>query len=333
MLLGIGHLTIAHRGLTPIAVLELASQRRLDGVRFLEPASIDPDLDQRHLEQFRDLAERLGLYLEVGLPSPNPLRCLERGTAAADPKAHAKLLAPHLEAVATLGCRHACAFVGNRHDRFRRDPPWSAQLEATRQVLEHLRPLLKSFGLRIALETHADVTVTELLRLVEDVGTDIVGVTLDTGNLVMRLDDPLEAAERLAPLVLSVHAKDAVLAFSQRGLRWQVRPVGSGILPIPEILARVERATSGVNISIELHARTYDLPVYDPAWLAHFPDLTPAMLVSIVRLAVECERRYREGSLERPEAVEAIPWDQRDLDWVARSSGYLRPIIQLLGSL
>ena len=125
----------------------------------------------------------------------------------------------------------------------------------------------------MALENHADLTADELLRLVETAGTDIAGVTLDTGNLVLRLDDPIEATELLAPLVLCTHVKDAVLAFTDRGLCWQARPVGSGIMPITEILARLKEANPGLNLSIDLHPRTDDLPIFDRAWLAHFPDL------------------------------------------------------------
>ena len=58
----------------------------------------------------------------------------------------------------------------------------------------------------------------------------------------MRLDDPIAAVERLAPRVLATHIKDAVLAFTPRGLCWQARPVGSGILPMPDLLAILHRA-------------------------------------------------------------------------------------------
>ncbi len=50
----------------------------------------------------------------------------------------------------------------------------------------------------------------------------------------------------------------------------------------------------------------------------------------MVRLAAECERRYAEGSLERPEAIEAIPWSSRDLDWLASSLGYLGSVVPKL---
>jgi hypothetical protein len=109
--------------------------------------------------------------------------------------------------------------------------------------------------------------------------------------------------------------------------------VGSGIVPIPDILRILAHANPNLALSIELHPRTYDLPIYDRTWLAFFPDLKPSALATVVRLAAECERRYATGLLEPPERVETIPWAERDLDWLARSVGYLRAVIDLLDRL
>ena len=69
------------------------------------------------------------------------------------------------------------------------------------------------------------------------------------------------------------------------------------------------RHNPAIALSIELHPRTYDLPIYDPKVAGvHFPGLRPESLAAVVRLAAECEQRYADGSLERPEDVEAIPW-------------------------
>ena len=332
--IGFDQYTISHRGLSPVATLDFAREHGFDGVQFLDPEAIDPDLDPTHLAEFRRSAEERGLYLEVGIPSPNPVRRSRQLGRSVTPVDHARDLSRHVEAVAVIGCRHARAYVGDRHDRFRSDVPWAAQREATIEVLAALRPRLRDLGVRVAIETHADQTTDELLEMVECVGPEVAGVTLDTGNLVMRLDDPVEAVARLSPHVLCTHVKDAVLAFSTRGLVWQARPIGSGVLPMPDLLAPLLRARPDVALSIELHPRTYDLPIYDRAWLAFFPGLRPESLAAVVRLAAgTCERRYAEGSLARPEAIEAIPWPGRDLDWLASSLGYLRMVVAMLTRL
>jgi sugar phosphate isomerase/epimerase len=328
--IGFDHYTIAHRGFSADVTLQFARAHRFDGVQFLEPGSIDTAMESGRLEAFRRQAEALGLYLEVGLPSPNPVRRGRERGRRVSPSELARELEPLVDALATLGCRHARAYVGDRHDRFRTDTPWDLQMASTIEVLGHLTPRLKERGVRLAIETHADLTTDELLAMLDRVDPEAAGVTLDTGNLVMRLDDPVAAAERLAPRVLATHIKDAVLAFTPRGLCWQARPVGSGVLPLPDILAAILRAHPAIALSIELHPRTYDLPIYDPKWLAFFPSLRPASLAAVVRLAADCERRYAEGSLPRPESVEAVPWASRDLDWLASSLGYLRSVVPTL---
>ena len=333
MRIGFDHYTIAHRGLSPEETLDFAQEHGFDGVQFLEPASIDPALDASRLAAFRRGADRRGLYLEIGLPSPNPARRSRREGGNVTPAEHARELATHVAAVAALGCRHARAYVGNRHDRFRTDVPWTEQRAASFEVLRCLTPLLKETGVRVAIETHADQTTDEVLEMVGRLGPEVAGVTLDTGNLVMRLDDPAEAVTRLAPHVLATHVKDAVLAFGPRGLLWQARPIGSGILPMPDLLAPLLHARPDLALSIELHPRTYDLPIYDRTWLSFFPGLRPESLAAVVRLAATCERRYAEGSLARPEAIEAIPWVDRDLDWLASSLGYLHTAVEMLTRL
>ncbi len=52
-------------------------------------------------------------------------------------------------------------------------------------------------------------------------------------------------------------------------------------------------ANPAIALSIELHPRTYDLPIYDRKWLAFFPGLRPESLAAVVRLAALCEKPLR----------------------------------------
>ncbi len=107
----------------------------------------------------------MGLYLEVGLPSPSPVRRSREQGRQLSANQVADLFGPDLEGVAALGCRHARIFVGDRHDRFRSDVSWPDQVEATLEVLTLLTPRLLDLGLKLAIENHADFTATELLDL------------------------------------------------------------------------------------------------------------------------------------------------------------------------
>ena len=326
MRIGLDAYTISHRNLTPIASLEFARERGLAGIQFLEPASLDANLNADALARVRRRADELGLYLEIGLPSPNPVRLSRSTGRSVEPAELARLLIPHGEAAASLGCRHARAYVGDRHDRFRTDVRWSEQISATVAVLRLLSPALRDLKLRVAIETHADLTCDELLTIVRALGPEVAGVTVDTGNLVMRLDDPLEAVAKLAPWVLCTHVKDATLARTERGLCWQARPLGKGVLPLSAMLTTLLSANRALNLSIELHPRTYDLPIHDPSWLAFFPALRSSSLAAVNGLADKAEMLYAAGSMPRPEEIEAIPWAERDLAWIDQSVEFLREL-------
>lgn len=330
MRIGLDHYTIAHRDFTPEATLAFACEHGFGGVQFLEPSSLDEKLDPERLQAIAKTAVDLRLYLEIGLPSPNPTRRARAEEREISAEEHARDLVPHVRAVAAMGCTHARVYIGDRHDRFRSQPSWDVQLDATLDVLKRLAPALRDLNVKVAIETHADLTLHELLRLINVLPEEVAGVTLDTGNLAMRLDDPVEVVKRLAPRVLGTHVKDAVLARTPRGLCWQARPVGAGILPMAELLEPLIRANPQLHFSIELHPRIYDLPIHDPSWLAYFPSHN---LPAILDLADQCERRFAEGSLLHPQAVEAIPWADRDLVGLAQSLGYLKTLLPALADL
>ncbi|MDX2035366.1 MAG: sugar phosphate isomerase/epimerase family protein [Isosphaeraceae bacterium] len=330
MRIGLDHYTIAHRGLAPLQALAHVKSLGLDGLQFLEPSALAADLDPARLGEIRDQAAADGLYLEIGIPSPNPVRRSRAVGRTVEPDEHADALRREVEAAKLLGVRHIRAYIGDRHDRFRTDTPWATQLDASADVIRRLSPLLRDLGLRIAIETHADLTVAEILRLLDVLGTDTAGVTLDTGNLFMRLEDPLPAATRLAPYVLATHLKDAVVFPTDRGLAWQSRPLGSGLVPLPEILTLLARHHPDLALSIELHPRTYDLPIADPSWLAFFPDLEPGSVEAIVahsRRAAGAPYN-KEGIPLDPAAIEAISWPDREPAWVAQSAQFLRRMVE-----
>ncbi|MFO0952432.1 MAG: sugar phosphate isomerase/epimerase family protein [Isosphaeraceae bacterium] len=321
---GFDNYTINHLKLSAAETLDFAVRHGLEGVQFLEPRSIDPELRPDALAAFRKEADARGLYLEVGLPSPSPVRVSRELGHEVSPEAYAAELTRHVEAVAALGCSHARAYIGDRHDRFRHDPPWCDQVDAARSTLRHLAAALRANGVRVAIENHADLALAEHVELLDSLDPDLFGVTLDTGNILMRLDDSVRVVETLAPRVLCTHLKDCVLARTWRGLCWQARPVGSGALPMGQLIDILLKARPDQPLSIELHPRTYDLPTLDATWRDHFPGLSEETLSVANAVAQRCEERFHDGTLERPEAVEAVPWADRVEQWLDQSVAFVR---------
>ena len=156
--------------------------------------------------------------------------------------------------------------------------------------------MLRDLGCRINLETHGDETSFEAIRIIEKSGQDIVGVTLDTGNLPLQADVPLSAVTRLAPYVHLTHCKDGILFRTDEGLNQQIRSIGDGIIDWKTALEILNNHQPDLHLCIEEY-RAENLLLWS----------TPKYKVTILiclrryhdfnRLADICEEQIKNGEI------------------------------------
>ena len=80
---------------------------------------------------------------------------------------------------------------------------------------------------------------SELLQLIEEVGSTNFGVNFDTGNALRLFEDPVEEARLLAPYIHATHIKDLSprRGGSPRDWNfWESVPAGQGIVDIPGVM-------------------------------------------------------------------------------------------------
>jgi sugar phosphate isomerase/epimerase len=295
--------------LGPIGVLEDAARNGFDGVFFRTVLDLSPALDPGTLAAIRETADRLGLYLEVGLGKVNPYNTPEAPEVRAIGQGDYLLgMVRMIEACVAIGCTELWADTANyqrydwgihANDRFRTDVTWEDQLDATRKLLLRLAPILRDRGCRLNLETHEEITTHELTRMIEAVGPDVVGITLDLANVVIRGENPVDAARRAAPYVHLTHLRDVVLTFQPYGLERDVRACGDGVIDWSEVLAALREYQPALNLSIEgvSGPGRNRIEIFDPAWQAAHPDLDIRELMDLVRMAHETERRMVRGEI------------------------------------
>ena len=109
-------------------------------------------------------------------------------------------------------------------------------------------------GMSIAIENHDRFPAATLVKIIEAVGQDRVGITLDTVNSFGALEGPRHVVETLAPYVLSLHVKDFTIRRvpSQMGFIIEGCPAGEGRLDIPWLLDTIRAAGRDPNAIIEL---------------------------------------------------------------------------------
>jgi sugar phosphate isomerase/epimerase len=290
------------------AALVQTRELGLDGCIFASPLALSPSLDAGELRSVRALADDLGLALAVGVGRIHPYHFeREAVVLALGDGDFGAGLARLVRAASDIGCRDLWFSVGTLADRFDRSVPWSAQLAAVEAFLRRFAPVLRDAGCQLSLKTHEEITTFEVARLVEAIGPDLLGVSLDPVNVLARIEDPVAAARRVAAYVRHVHLDDAIVRFADGGLERKLYPIGEGVIDWPAILALLADRAPGARYWIELHRGQFRMPLFDRTWLAAQPDLTVAELAEVTRLAVESARKLVSGVIPPPDSYQAEP--------------------------
>lgn len=81
--------------------------------------------------------------------------------------------------------------------------------------------MLLDLGIHLNLETHEENTTFEILRLIEAVGDDVVGIVFDTGNIFIRGEHPVLCGQTNRSVRASTHFKDAYVELIDDGAYYQ----------------------------------------------------------------------------------------------------------------
>jgi sugar phosphate isomerase/epimerase len=325
---------------TIFQTLDCARRLGADGVFVKTVMDLSPKLDAVELRDVQSHADSLGLYLECGIGPINPYNTCERPEIRAlGGGDYRRAVESMIHAARSIGCTELwadtatsvgkSAYAGNfNNDRYRTDVSWNDQLAAVEKFLRLLVPVLRDTGSRIDIETHEDITSFEVVRLVESIGPDVAGITFDTGNGILRCEDPIAVARRVAPYTHLTHIKDAVLYFDDDGLVRQIPPCGQGFIDWKELITILGTCSPDLHLSIEDHKGLGKARIFDPRWLAAHPDLRAEELVDLVRAARICEKKIASGERPDPAAYEAIPFERQWEERLTYGIRYLRDCIR-----
>lgn len=142
--------------------------------------------------------------------------------------------------------------------------PWSLHVENCIAALKSVAPELRRYGLKIAVENHQDLDSNDLIKIVESVGRDVVGVNFDIGNAFSVCEEPMIFARKLGSAILNIHLKDYKIFQSKEGFRLVRCPLGSGSVDFRKILPFLAETVPDARMVIELGA----LEARNIAWLS-----------------------------------------------------------------
>src|SRR5207244_1760698 len=91
------------------------------------------------------------------------------------------------------------------------------------ESLKLAEPVAAKQDMKLAVENHKDWRTDELLDILRRLSSRHLGVTLDTGNSIALLEDPMEVIKAYAPHTFTTHFKDMGVAEGAA-----TRPTGTG---------------------------------------------------------------------------------------------------------
>ena len=122
-----------------------------------------------------------------------------------------------------------------------------------REVVACMRPIIrhcKNIGVNFCFETGQETPIT-LLRIIEDLGGENIGVNLDTGNLILYgKGSPSDAIDVIGPYVMDFHAKDGDYPITGAFLG-EEQALGKGKANFPEIIRKMKAIGYDGPITIE----------------------------------------------------------------------------------
>jgi len=191
----------------------------------------------------RDRRESLGLYLEgqIGLP-----------VADGDTDQFEAEVKAGKEAGATV---FRTAAGNRRYEDFDSMEGFKRFAEKAWRSLTLAEPIVRRNGVKLAVENHKDWRVGDLLDILKRLSSEHVGVTLDTGNSIALLEDPMEVVKSLAPFAFSVHLKDMGMHECEEGFLLSEVVFGEGLLDLPAVVQTIRRASPEVRFSLEMITR------------------------------------------------------------------------------
>ncbi|MGA3187939.1 MAG: sugar phosphate isomerase/epimerase family protein [Bryobacteraceae bacterium] len=128
------------------------------------------------------------------------------------------------------------------------DPDYIAVRGMVRRICERA----EKHGQTFALETGQEPAET-LLHFLDDAGCSNLKVNFDPANMILYgSGNPIEAFEKLAPHVVSVHAKDGDgPPLDKPGALGTERPLGQGAVGIPRFVEALKNAGFKGSVNVE----------------------------------------------------------------------------------
>jgi 3-oxoisoapionate decarboxylase len=225
-------------------------------------------------KKVRDRREKLGLFIEGSISLPKQKDDISR---------FEKDILDAKEAGAEI-VRSVC-LNGRRYENFQTLQQFQEFAKNSVTSLQLAEPIVRKHKIKLAIENHKDWRAEELADLLHKLDSEWVGVTLDFGNNIALIDDPMALVNILSPYLFSTHVKDMGLREYEDGFLLSEVPLGEGVLDLKQMFNICRKHRPDVHFNLEMITRD---PLHIPCLTKEFwetlPSVPPADLAATLRM-------------------------------------------------
>jgi len=280
---GIDNYGLQPLNMSPLEILKWAHEKGAEGIQFSGLSLKESQsVDRVYLNSLSDYAREKELYMEWGGAQHIPLDMESWNT-----KEIYSINKKSVQEASDVGAKVVRSCSGGLMRWDAESPDTETILSATARALKKQKKMFQDHGVTLAVETHFEFTTFELIKLFEMCGAepgDWIGVCLDTMNLLTMLEEPILAVKRILPWVVSTHIKDGGLILNSEGLVSFPCGIGKGIIDFKKVISLISSLPHEVHLSIEDHGGSFLIPIFNPAFMKGFPDLSLHEFIRLVHL-------------------------------------------------
>jgi len=192
-------------------------------------------LNKEQLVELKEKADEFGIIIEIGM----------KGLTREN-------LSRHLEISRYLSSDFLRIVLGNSSEFSKDDEEKRTLIVQYTKMLREVKPYCEKYKLRIGIENHFDLTSEELVKLVDEIDSPLIGFVFDTTNALGFIEQPEVTLDKFKKRLFSVHLKDYQVKKVDAGYFITGAVLGEGLLDVPRIIGNVLNYNPEASIIIEM---------------------------------------------------------------------------------
>lgn len=250
-------------------LIEYAEQQKVDAL-LLSDLDVYESFDEGYLKEIGQQAKSAGLILHAGTGSI----CGSSKSFKDKHGSDIEHLKKTIQVAKLVGSPVARCYLGNRGDR--KGAGLQPHIDRVVEVCKAAESDAKDSGVKIAIENHAgDMTAWQLKNLIEQAGPDYVGATIDSGNAVWTMENPVKNLEILAPYALSSGIRDTAIWREGDKIKAHWMAMGKGLVDWGAYFKIWKTVCPKIPVHLEIISQygTSFSPKSDSKFWALYPDI------------------------------------------------------------